>query len=136
MIDELEKKVADYDDNLQKVVRQEMHIGRIGGETTGKAVTGIDELMGKTGAVMAQIKDSEEMVEHITAEIKAFDRAKRNLNTAITTLNRLNMLAGGLNQLQMLIKQSKYLEITKFMSGVQNVLEHFQEWHSESTTNV
>ncbi len=89
-------------------------------------MAGIEELMAKTQAVMTQIRESEEMVEHITAEIKAFDRAKRNLNTAITTLNRLNMLSGGLNQLKLLAGQNQYLEITKVMSGVQNVLEPFE----------
>ncbi|CAG0916149.1 unnamed protein product [Notodromas monacha] len=180
VIDELENKIAAYDDSLQKVcssslaeiclndgqmssvlgdvsvqcealfrfgiddelnarkgklifcsfqvVRQQIDIGKIGEETTSKAVAGIEELMTKTASVMTQIRESEEMVEHITAEIKAFDRAKRNLNTSILTLNRLNMLSGGLNQLKSLTDQSKYLEITKVMSGVQNVLEPFENY--------
>ena len=41
--------------------------------------------------------ESETMVKEITRDIKQLDTAKRNLTTAITTLNHLHMLVGNIN---------------------------------------
>jgi len=45
-------------------------------------------------------EQSEEVVREITRDIKQLDIAKRNLTSAITTLNHLHMLAGGVDSLQ------------------------------------
>ena len=42
------------------------------------------------------------MVKEITRDIKQLDTAKRNLTTAITTLNHLHMLVGGVATLSSL----------------------------------
>lgn len=45
-------------------------------------------------------EQSEEVVREITRDIKQLDTAKRNLTAAITTLNHLHMLTGGVDSLQ------------------------------------
>jgi len=50
--------------------------------------------------IKAKAEQSEDMVKEITRDIKQLDCAKRNLTAAITTLNHLHMLVGGVDNLQ------------------------------------
>jgi prefoldin subunit 5 len=50
--------------------------------------------------IKAKAEQSEKMVKEITRDIKQLDCAKRNLTAAITTLNHLHMLVGGVDNLQ------------------------------------
>ena len=66
--------------------------------------------MGTDPAIILQAKagESEAMVRDITRDIKQLDTAKRNLTTAITTLNHLHMLVGGVATLQGLSQKRQY----------------------------
>lgn len=50
--------------------------------------------------IKTKAEQSEEMVKEITRDIKQLDCAKKNLTSAITTLNHLHMLVGGIESLQ------------------------------------
>ena len=58
--------------------------------------------------IKAKAGESEAMVRDITRDIKQLDTAKRNLTTAITTLNHLHMLVGGVATLQGLSQKRQY----------------------------
>lgn len=50
--------------------------------------------------IKCKAESSEEMVREITQDIKQLDCAKKNLTTAITTLNHLHMLVAGVDSLK------------------------------------
>ena len=68
------------------------------------------------------------MVRDITRDIKQLDTAKRNLTAAITTLNHLHMLVGGVTTLQNLSTQRQYGEAAMLLQGLMEVLEHFRNY--------
>jgi prefoldin subunit 5 len=60
----------------------------------------IRKLFVQIADIKAKAEQSEENVKEITRDIKQLDCAKRNLTAAITTLNHLHMLVGGVDNLQ------------------------------------
>lgn len=61
------------------------------------------------------------MVREITCEIKQLDCAKSNLTAAITALNHLHMLSGGVDQLLAMTKARQYKEIALPMQAIMEV---------------
>ncbi|PSN33185.1 putative ATP-dependent RNA helicase kurz [Blattella germanica] len=62
--------------------------------------------------IKAKAEQSEEMVKEITRDIKQLDCAKRNLTAAITTLNHLHMLVGGVDTVMEVMKHfHNYMDI-------------------------
>ena len=60
-----------------------------------QAQTAIVQLFSQIREIKDKAGESETMVKEITRDIKQLDTAKRNLTTAITTLNHLHMLVRG-----------------------------------------
>lgn len=60
----------------------------------------IRQLLAHADKIKNQAEESEGTVREITRDIKQLDAAKRNLTTAITTLNHLHMLVSGVDALQ------------------------------------
>ena len=60
----------------------------------------ISQLLIQIRDIKCKAENSEEMVKEITQDIKQLDCAKRNLTTAITTLNHLHMLVAGVDSLK------------------------------------
>lgn len=60
----------------------------------------IRKLFLQTLEIKCKAEDSEENVKEITRDIKQLDCAKRNLTSAVTTLNHLHMLVGGVETLR------------------------------------
>jgi len=67
-------------------------------------------------------------VRDITRDIKQLDTAKRNLTAAITTLNHLHMLVGGVATLASLTKDRQYGEAAMLLQGLMEVMEHFRDY--------
>ena len=65
-----------------------------------EAQQAISELFIRVREIKGRSEESEAMVKEITRDIRSLDTAKRNLTSAITTLNHLHMLVGGVTQLQ------------------------------------
>ena len=53
---------------------------------------------------------------------------KRNLTTAITTLNHLHMLVGGVTTLQKQKEDRQYSDAANLLQGLQEVILHFQSY--------
>ena len=68
------------------------------------------------------------MVRDITSDIKQLDTAKRNLTSAITTLNHLHMLVGGVSTLQAQTINRQYGDAAMLLQGLLEVLAHFKEY--------
>ena len=60
----------------------------------------IRQLFMKISEIKARAEQSEETVREITRDMKQLDCGKRNLTAAITTLNHLHMLVGGVETLK------------------------------------
>jgi len=78
--------------------------------------------------VKTRAERTEEMVKEITRDIKQLDCAKRNLTAAITTLNHLHMLVGGIESLNKLIERRSYGEILNPLQAITEVNQHFQQF--------
>lgn len=72
--------------------------------------------------------ESEAMVRDITRDIKQLDTAKRNLSSAITTLNHLHMLVSGITKLQENTKDRQYEDASNLLKGLISVLNHFRNY--------
>ena len=57
-------------------------------------------------------------MKEITRDIKQLDTAKKNLTTAITTLNHLHMLVGGTATLATLTSKRQYGEAALLLQGL------------------
>ena len=68
------------------------------------------------------------MVRDITSDIKQLDTAKRNLTSAITTLNHLHMLVGGVSTLQSQTINRQYGDAAMLLQGLLEVLAHFKDY--------
>lgn len=68
------------------------------------------------------------MVRDITSDIKQLDTAKRNLTSAITTLNHLHMLVGGVSTLQAQTINRQYGDAAMLLQGLLEVLAHFKDY--------
>ena len=65
-----------------------------------EAQKSIVQLFNKISEIKGRAEQSEQTVKEITRDIKQLDQGKRNLTAAVTTLNHLHMLAGGVDTLQ------------------------------------
>ena len=70
------------------------------------------------------------MVKDITRDIKQLDTAKKNLTRAITTLNHLHMLVGGVATLTTLANNRQYGEAALLLQGLLEVLNHFKNYQN------
>ena len=70
------------------------------------------------------------MVKDITRDIKQLDTAKKNLTQAITTLNHLHMLVGGVATLTTLANNRQYGEAALLLQGLLEVLNHFKNYQN------
>lgn len=67
-------------------------------------------------------------VKEITRDIKQLDCAKKNLTAAITTLNHLHMLVGGVESLTKLAEKRQYGELLNPLQAITEVNQHFQQY--------
>lgn len=75
-------------------------------------------------------------VREITRDIKQLDCAKKNLTSAITTLNHLHMLVGGVESLIKLAEKRQYGELLNPLQAITEVNQHFQQYTDISQIKV
>ncbi|XP_068086641.1 vacuolar protein sorting-associated protein 53 homolog [Anabrus simplex] len=125
VISNMECKIRSIDDEIRTVVRGQTNVGQDGRAALEEAQRVIRQLFVHIKDIKAKAEKSEEMVKEITRDIKQLDTAKRNLTAAITTLNHLHMLVGGVDNLQALTRRRQYGEIELPLQAVMEVMRHF-----------
>ncbi|KAM7353899.1 vacuolar protein sorting 53 [Cochliomyia hominivorax] len=127
-IQRMQCEVSLIDDNIRSVVRGQTNTGQDGQMALYEAQKVITTLYDHIIDVKTRAEKTEEMVKEITRDIKQLDCAKRNLTSAITTLNHLHMLVGGIESLEKLIEKRLYGEILNPLQAITEVNQHFQQY--------
>ncbi|XP_067623391.1 vacuolar protein sorting-associated protein 53 homolog [Eurosta solidaginis] len=127
-IQRMQCEVSLIDDNIRSVVRGQTNTGQDGQIALTEAQKVITTLYAHIIDVKTRAEKTEEMVKEITRDIKQLDCAKRNLTSAITTLNHLHMLVGGIESLNKLIEKRLYGEILNPLQAITEVNQHFKQY--------
>ncbi|KAJ3855242.1 Vps53-like protein [Lentinula lateritia] len=90
----------------------------------------ISELLGQMSRIREKATESEAVVRSITKDIQVLDRAKKNLILSMTTLKRLQMLVNALAQLEDLLSERKYREISQTLAAVKQLASTFTSYMS------
>ena len=98
------------EDEMRSMVRSQTAVGGDAAAALEEAQTAIIQLFSQIREIKNKAGESEAMVKEITRDIKQLDTAKRNLTTAITTLNHLHMLVRGTATLTQLAHNRQYGE--------------------------
>ncbi|XP_044738076.1 vacuolar protein sorting-associated protein 53 homolog [Chrysoperla carnea] len=129
VISKMELKIRSIDDEISTVVRGQTTSHQDGRLALEQAQRVIRQLFVQVKDIKTKAEKSEEMVREITRDIKQLDCAKRNLTAAITTLNHLHMLVGGLDSLKSLTQKRLYGEIVLPLQAISEVMAHFQNYN-------
>lgn len=127
-ISELSCNLTVIDDSIRNVVRSQINTGQEGQKALDDAKRVIQQLFGQITEIKTRAEKTEDMVKEITRDIKQLDSAKKNLTSAITTLNHLHMLLGGVESLTKLAEKRLYGEILNPLQAIIEVNEHFQQF--------
>jgi len=137
----MEIEIQVIDENIRGVVRGVSSSGTEGKQALDEAKKTIQQLFSQIGDITSRAEVTEEIVKGITSDIKQLDCAKKNLTSAITTLNHLHMLVGGVEQLKTLSQQRSYGEVINPLQAITEVNQHFAQYNEipqikELSTNV
>ncbi|KXJ70050.1 hypothetical protein RP20_CCG025021 [Aedes albopictus] len=128
VIAKMEYDISLIDDNIRSVVRGQVNTGENGRAALKEAQQSITQLFGLITDIKSRAEKTEDMVKEITRDIKQLDSAKNNLTYAITTLNHLHMLVGGVENLKRLAERRQYGEILNPLQAIIEVNQHFQQY--------
>lgn len=112
-IDQMQIEILTIDENIRSVVKTVSTSGTEGKQALDEAKKTIQQLFSQIGDIKSRAECTEEIVKNITSDIKQLDCAKKNLTSAITTLNHLHMLVDGVEKLK-LLAEKRFL---KFLSN-------------------
>lgn len=124
----MENKINTIDNEISTVVRGQIVASEDGRQALDEAQKIIKQLFVHITDIKERAEKSEEMVREITRDIKQLDCAKRNLTLAITTLNHLHMLVGGVDTLKSLTQKRLYGEIALPLQAISEVMTHFENY--------
>lgn len=124
----MENKINSIDNEISTVVRGQIIASEEGRQGLDEAHKIIKQLFVHITDIKERAEKSEEMVREITRDIKQLDCAKRNLTLAITTLNHLHMLVGGVDTLKTLTQKRLYGEIALPLQAISEVMTHFENY--------
>ncbi|KAK9876119.1 hypothetical protein WA026_011236 [Henosepilachna vigintioctopunctata] len=128
VVAKFENKIITIDNEITTVIHGQVEASQEGREALEEAQRVIKELFIHIKDIKEQAVKSEEMVREITRDIKQLDCAKRNLTLAITTLNHLHMLVGGVDNLKILTQKKLYGEIALPLQAISEVMTHFESY--------
>lgn len=129
IINKMQIEVQVIDDNIRSVVMGVSSSGTEGKQALDEAKKTINQLFTQIGDIKNRAEVTEEIVKAITSDIKQLDCAKKNLTTAITTLNHLHMLVDGVEKLKVLAEKRQYGEISNPLQGITEVNQHFTQYN-------
>uniref|UniRef100_A0A2H1UZU4 SFRICE_004740 n=1 Tax=Spodoptera frugiperda TaxID=7108 RepID=A0A2H1UZU4_SPOFR len=118
--------LAGVEHDIRRLVRAQAEQRDAGQQALLEAQRCIGELALQVADINKKAERSESMVREITSEIKQLDCAKSNLTAAITALNHLHMLVGGVHTLRAMTASRQYKEIVLPMQAIMEVLQHFE----------
>ena len=127
---DLNCQVTNIEEEMRLMVRSQTQVGGDAAAALEDAQTAIIQLFSQIREIKNAAEDSEEMVKEITRDIKQLDTAKRNLSSAITTLNHLSMLVRGTASLTQLSQTRQYGEAALLLQGLLEVLNHFKTYQN------
>ena len=136
VISKMENEVSTIDENIRSVVRGQSNTGQNGRVALDEAHKVILELLSQITEIKTRAEKTEDMVKEITRDIKQLDCAKKNLTSAITTLNHLHMLVGGVESLTKLAEKRQYGELLNPFQAITEVNQHFQQYTDITQINV
>ncbi|XP_076254761.1 vacuolar protein sorting 53 [Rhynchophorus ferrugineus] len=128
MVIKMENQITTIDNEISTVIRSQIEASTDGREALDEAQKIIKQLFLHIKDIKERAEKSEEMVREITRDIKQLDCAKRNLTLAITTLNHLHMLVGGVDTLKSLTQKRLYGEIALPLQAISEVMTHFENY--------
>ncbi|XP_060808723.1 vacuolar protein sorting-associated protein 53 homolog isoform X2 [Amyelois transitella] len=120
-----EFRLAGVELDIRRLVRAQPQQREEGQKALLHAQQCIAELALQVADINKKAERSESMVREITSEIKQLDCAKSNLTAAITALNHLHMLVGGVDSLNAMTNARQYKEVVLPMQAIMEVLQHF-----------
>ncbi|XP_052894497.1 vacuolar protein sorting-associated protein 53 homolog isoform X2 [Anopheles moucheti] len=128
VISKMECDISLIDDNIRSVVRGQVNTGENGRVALKEAQQSLTQLFSLITDIKSRAEKTEDMVKEITRDIKQLDSAKNNLTYAITTLNHLHMLVGGVENLKRLSERRQYGEVLNPLQAIIEVNQHFQQY--------
>lgn len=124
----MENECKEIDENIRSVVRGQTTTAQDGRRALAEAQNVISQLFGQITEIKTRAEKTEDMVKEITRDIKQLDCAKKNLTVAITTLNHLHILVGGIENLAKLAEHRQYGELLNPLQAIIEVNKHFQQY--------
>lgn len=128
VVTKMQDKINTIDNEISVVVRGQCTVSQDGRQALDEAQKVIKLLFLHIKDIKERAEKSEEMVREITRDIKQLDCAKRNLTLAITTLNHLHMLVGGVESLRLLTQKRQYGDIALPLQAITEVMRHFHSY--------
>ena len=119
---DLNCQVVSIEDDMREMVRSQTAVGGDAAAALEEAQSAIIQLFSQIRDIKNKAGESESMVKEITRDIKQLDTAKKNLTSAITTLNHLHMLVRGTATLTQLTHSRQYGEAALLLQGLLEVL--------------
>lgn len=129
VIAKMEIEIQVIDTNIKEIVRGASSSGSEGKQALDEAKKTISQLFTQIGDIKTRAEVTEDIVKAITSDIKQLDCAKKNLTSAITTLNHLHMLVGGVEKLKSLTVKRHYGEISNPLQAITEVNQHFTQYN-------
>lgn len=150
VIAKMEIEIQVIDTNIRDIVRGASTSGSEGKQALDEAKKTIQQLFTQIGDIKSRAEVTEDIVKvkfeinmfvtisyitllfvpkAITSDIKQLDCAKKNLTSAITTLNHLHMLVGGVEKLKHLTEKRLYGEISNPLQAITEVNQHFTQYN-------
>merc|ERR1719483_909692 len=127
---DLNSQVGTIDEDMRDMVRSQTAVGGDAAAALEEAQSAIIQLFSQIRDIKNKAGESESMVKEITRDIKQLDTAKKNLTSAITTLNHLHMLVRGTATLTQLTHSRQYGEAALLLQGLLEVLSHFKNYQN------
>lgn len=124
----MESECKQIDENIRSVVRSQTTTAQDGRCALAEAQKVIGHLFEQIIEIKTRAEKTEDMVKEITRDIKQLDWAKKNLTSAITTLNHLHILVGGIENLSRLAENRQYGELLNPLQAIIEVNKHFQQY--------
>lgn len=124
----MENECQQIDENIRSVVRSQTTTAQDGRCALSEAQNVIGHLFEQIIEIKTRAEKTEDMVKEITRDIKQLDWAKKNLTSAITTLNHLHILVGGIENLSKLASNRQYGELLNPLQAIIEVNKHFQQY--------
>ncbi|KAK9760571.1 Vacuolar protein sorting-associated protein 53 [Basidiobolus ranarum] len=130
VLDKLGFRIRKIDHQLKVLVRSQTDADEETARELEVTKKTMEELFVKITLIKQKAKDSENIVQDITKDIKSLDYAKRNLTATITALRRLQMLVTAVDQLKIFAEERQYKEAGQILQAVLQLQSHFKSYQN------